>query len=261
MGGGHAASHPMSNPRPPNSSQTLEDANAQLRELDELKNTFVTLVSHELRTPMSLVLGYLQMGVEQLGEGVNAETRQYFETALENARHLAGIIQELTDFAKLQKAGPVALNDPIALGEAILQVFTMLRPALESKPLKPSLDLPPEIWKQRYDGESLVIVFRNLLSNAAKFTPSGGRVWVNGAHAAGENMLAVYVNDTAPPIPPDRQAIIFQDFRQLENYLTRRYEGMGLGLAVARRTAVALGGDITLEVYPRGNTFKVMLPA
>jgi two-component system sensor histidine kinase BarA len=239
----------------------LEDANARLRELDELKDTFVTLVSHELRTPMSLVLGYLQMGVEQLGPGVNGETRQYLETALENARHLAGIIQELTDFAKLQRAGPVELNDPIALGEAILQVFTMLRPALESKPLKPSLDLPPDIWKLRYDGESLVIIFRNLLSNAAKFTPSGGRVWVTGSRSPGRNMIAVDVNDTAPPIPQERQAIIFQDFRQLENYLTRRYEGMGLGLAVARRTALALGGDIALEVHPQGNTFKVMLPA
>jgi signal transduction histidine kinase len=245
---------------PTNSTQSLEDANAQLRELEDLKDTFVTLVSHELRTPMALVLGYLQMGVEHLGDGASPETRQYLETALENARHLAGIIQELTDFAKLQRAGPVELNDPIALGEAILQVFTMLRPALESKPLKPSLDLPADIWKLRYDGESLVIIFRNLISNAAKFTPSGGRVWVTGARLPGKDRVAIAVNDTAPPIPPEKQAIIFQDFRQLENYLTRRYEGMGLGLAVARRTALALGGDITLQVHSNGNSFQVMLP-
>lgn len=251
----------MNAPLTRDSTQILEDANARLRELDELKDTFVTLVSHELRTPMALVMGYLQMGVEHLGEDVNAETRQYFETALENARHLAGIIQELTDFAKLQRASPVQLTDSIALGEAILQVFTMLRPALESKPIKPSLDLPADIWNLRYDGESLVIVFRNLLSNAAKFTPGGGRVWVTGTRLSGKEMAVISVNDTAPPIPPDRQAIIFQDFRQLENYLTRRYEGMGLGLAVARRTAMALGGDITLDVTPRGNIFKVFLPA
>jgi two-component system sensor histidine kinase BarA len=247
-------------PLSPNSTQTLEDANARLRELDELKDTFVALVSHELRTPMSLVLGYMQMGVEQLGEGVNPETRQYLETALENARHLAGIIQELTDFAKLQRASPVELNDPIALGEAVIQVFTMLRPAIESKPIKPSLDLPADIWELRYDGESLIVIFRNLISNAAKFTPSGGRVWVNGARVPGRNMVSVCVNDTAPPIPMEKQALIFQDFRQLENYLTRRYEGMGLGLAVARRTALALGGDITLHVHSAGNTFEVMLP-
>lgn len=242
------------------STRILEDANSRLRELDELKDTFISLVSHELRTPMTLVLGYLQMSVEHLGDHVTSEEREYLETALENARHLAGIIQELTDFARLQRAAPVELNDPIALGEAILQVFTMLRPALESKPIKPSLDLPPDIWNLRYDGEGLVIIFRNLLSNAAKFTPQGGRVWVNGSRSPGEKLIAVCVNDTAPPIPPERQAIIFQDFRQVENYLTRRYEGMGLGLAVARRSARALGGDITLDVHPGGNTFLVTLP-
>lgn len=250
----------MSKPFPSISTQALEDANARLQELDELKDTFVTLVSHELRTPMALVLGYLQMGVENLGEGVSAEERQYLETALENARHLAGIIQELTDFAKLQRASPVELNDPIALGDAILQVFTMLRPSFETKPIKPSLDLPPDIWKLHYDGESLVVIFRNLLSNAAKFTPSGGRVWVTGTRLRGKERVSICVNDTAPPIPLEKRALIFQDFRQLENYLTRRYEGMGLGLAVARRTALALGGDITLEVNTQGNTFNVMLP-
>lgn len=249
----------MNNPSPTTSTQALEDANARLRELDELKDTFVTLVSHELRTPMALVLGYLQMGVEHLGDRVSTEERQYLEIALENARHLAGIIQELTDFAKLQKAAPVALADPIALGEAILQVLTMLHPALDSKPLKPSLNLPSDIWNLRYDGESLVIIFRNLLSNAAKFTPSGGRVWVTGARL-GQDRISVCVNDTASPIPQERRAVIFQDFRQLENYLTRRYEGMGLGLAVARRTALALGGDIQLQVHDNGNTFEVILP-
>lgn len=242
------------------STRELEQANARLQELDELKDTFVSLVSHELRTPTSLVLGYLEMGVQQLGDDVSVETRRYFETALKNARRLAGVVQELTDFARLQRAEPVALNDPIPLGEAISQVFNMLRPALESRALKPSLDLPAPIWRLRYDGEGLVIIFRNLLSNAAKFTPSGGRVWVTSARLPGKDTVAICVNDTAPPIPKEKQAIIFQDFRQLENYLTRRYEGMGLGLAVARRTAVALGGDITLQVRPNGNTFIVTLP-
>jgi signal transduction histidine kinase len=250
----------MIKPSPTNPTPELEQANARLQELEELKDTFVSLVSHELRTPMTLVLGYLEMGLEQLGDGVSVETRQHLETALENARHLAGLVQELTDFARLQRAERVELNDPIALGEALLQVFTMLRLALESRALKPSLDLPAAIWKLRYDGESLVIIFRNLLSNAAKFTPSGGRVWVTGARSPDKAMVVICVNDTAPPIPREKQAMIFEDFRQLENYLTRRYEGMGLGLAVARRTALALGGDITLEVHPNGNTFTVTLP-
>ncbi len=146
------------------------------------------------------------------------------------------------------------------LGEAILQVFTMLRPALESKPLKPSLDLSPDLLAMQFDGESLIIIFRNLLSNAVKFTPGGGRVWVNGACQSVTRSIAIAVNDTAPTIPAEKRDTIFEDFRQLENPLTRRYEGMGLGLAVARRTARALGGEITLQINSGGNSFVVTLP-
>lgn len=238
----------------------LETLNARLLELDELKTSFVALVSHELRTPVNLVNGFLQIGLEQLGESVPPETREYFEIARDQAARLARIVQELTDFARLQRDRPVELTDPISLDEAILQVLTLLRPALESKSLVPSVDLPADIAALQYDGESLIIIFRNLLSNAAKFTPAGGRVWVTGTHIPTQDMVAIAVNDTASLIPPEKQETIFEDFRQLENHLTRRYEGMGLGLAVARRTARVLGGDIVLNVRTDGNTFTVMLP-
>ncbi len=244
----------------PVAASDLEATNARLRELDELKTSFVALVSHELRTPATVVVGYLQIGLDELGADVPEATRQHFETALEQAKNLTRIVQELTDFARLQKAEPVELNNPIPLGEALVQVFTMLRPALESKSIQPVVDLPPEVLKICYDGESLVVIFRNLLSNSAKFTPPGGRVWINGGWTPAKDRVIISVNDTAPPIPPEKRASIFQDFRQLENYLTRRYEGMGLGLAVAQRTAQALGGEITLQVRPNGNIFTVTLP-
>ena len=257
-----AAKSPTLDSRPRQvTSAELEEVNARLRELDELKTNFVALAAHELRTPVTLVTGYLQVAIEELGDNLPAQTRQYLAAAQENAARLMQIVQELTDFARLQRATPNELADPIPLREAILQVFTMLRPALESKPLKPSLHLPTDLGRMRYDGESLVIIFRNLLSNAAKFTPSGGRVWVTGTQIAGTDKIAIAVNDTAPPIPVEKREIIFEDFRQLENHLTRRYEGMGLGLAVARRTARALGGDIQLQVRGDGNTFTVTLPA
>ena len=242
-------------------SQDLEAINARLQELDELKTTFIALVSHELRTPATVVVGYLQIGLEELGADVPETTRQHFETALKNAKNLSRIVQELTDFARVQRAQPVELSNPLPLGEVLVQVFMMLRPALESKAIQPAISLPPDILKLRYDGESLVVIFRNLLSNSAKFTPQDGKLWVNGGWNTARNVVTVAVNDTAPPIPLEKQASIFQDFRQLENFLTRRYEGMGLGLAVARRTARALGGEIILQVRPDGNTFTVTLPA
>jgi signal transduction histidine kinase len=237
-----------------------EVLNARLRELDDLKNTFVALVSHELRTPANLIIGYLEVGIEQLSPEVPAETRRLFETAHRQASRLMRIVQELTDFAHLQRGDRVELGDPINVGESLVQVLSLLRPALNSKSIDPSVELPEELNTLKFDGESLIIIFRNLLSNAAKFTPANGKVWIKGVRVPKEDKIAIAVIDTAAPIPPEKRNTLFQDFRQMENYLTRRYEGLGLGLAVARRTAQSLGGDIQLQVRAEGNSFIVFLP-
>jgi len=260
---------PVTNPKPPpfksienepKASDDYEALNIRLRELDDLKNTFVALVSHELRTPVNLIIGYLEVGIEQLGPDVPQEIRQLFETSRLQASRLMRIVQELTDFSRLQKGNHVELGDPISVGDALVQVLSLLRPALNSKSIDPAIDLPDEINKLKYDGESMIIIFRNLLSNAAKFSPENGKVWIKGTRVPEGNKIAIAINDTASPIPTEKRAALFQDFRQLENYLTRRYEGLGLGLAVARRMAQSLGGDIRLQVRADGNTFIVFLP-
>jgi signal transduction histidine kinase len=238
----------------------LEVVNERLRELDELKTTFVALVSHELRTPVQLVIGFLDMGLESLDPNTPIETRQLFETARAQTSRLMRIVQELTDFAHLQRSQSVEITDPISIEDALTEVFTLLGPGLRSKQLTPAIDLPDEILNAKFDGESLIIIFRNLLSNSAKFTPSGGRVWLNGVHSTADGVITISIFDTATPIPLEKRETIFTDFRQMENYLTRRYEGLGLGLAVAHRTARSLGGDIYLNVRTDGNTFTVSLP-
>ena len=120
------------------------------------------------------------------------------------------------------------------------------------------VDLPGSVRNLKFDGESLIILFRNLLSNAAKFSQVNGKVLVVGKIQGSQ--LSIKINDWASPIPESKRETIFEDFRQLENYLTRRYEGMGLGLAVARRTANFLGGTIELDVRQDGNTFEIILP-
>ena len=145
----------------------LEAVNTRLRELDELKNTFVALVSHELRTPVQLIVGYLEMGIEMLDPATPAETRQCFETARVQTSRLIRIVQELTDFARLQRNPSIELVDPITLRQALVQVFTLLAPGLKTKEITPAVELPRELQNVKYDGESLIIIFRNLLSNSA----------------------------------------------------------------------------------------------
>lgn len=229
----------------------------RIKELDDLKNTFVALVSHELRTPLNLISGYLDLTLDEL-EKDPSTARKYLEIVERNTHKLTRVVQELTDFTRLQLGKEITYLNPIPVGDAFIQTYELLKPNLKKKEIDFRADLSREIQNLRYDGDSLIILFRNLLSNAAKFSPPRGVVEVTGV--LDEEWLKIAVHDWAVPIPEDKRETIFEDFRQLENYLTRRYEGMGLGLAVARRTALFLGGNIQLIVREDGNTFEIQLP-
>lgn len=238
-------------------SLSTQGLTEQIRELDELKNTFVALVSHELRTPLNLITGYLDLTLEELDKDP-AAARKYLEIVERNTHKLTRVVQELTDFTRLQLGKEITYINPIPIGEAFIQTYELLKPNIKKKNINLIADLSREIQNLRYDGDSLIILFRNLLSNAAKFSEPGGKVKVTGT--IDDMWLRITVLDWTVPIPEDKRETIFEDFRQLENYLTRRYEGMGLGLAVARRTALFLGGNIQLVVREDGNSFEIQLP-
>jgi len=227
------------------------------RDLEELKNTFVALVSHELRTPLNLIVGYLDLSLEEI-ERDPKKAREYLDIVGANTSKMTRIVQELTDFAHLQLGKEITYLDPIPIKEAFLQTFDLLKPNMQRKNINLVADFPDDVREMRFDGESLIILFRNLLSNAAKFSPDDGKIVIVGKILGSQ--LSLSFNDWACPIPKNKSETIFEDFRQLENYLTRRYEGMGLGLAVARRTARFLGGNIKLTVREDGNTFEILLP-
>ena len=241
---------------PPEKSE-IQNTSEKIQELDELKNTFIALVSHELRTPLNLLAGYLDLGMEEL-ETNSIKAREYLDLVEENTIKLMRVVQELTDFSRLQLGKEITLLDPIPIGDAFIQTYDLLKPNLQKKNINLVVDLPDDVRDLRYDGESLIILLRNLLSNAAKFSMEDGKVLIVGKIDNDHVLISVY--DWAPPIPDTKRETIFEDFRQLENYLTRRYEGMGLGLAVARRTARFLGGNIQLNVREDGNTFDIILP-
>jgi signal transduction histidine kinase len=229
----------------------------KFQELDELKNTFVALASHELRTPMNLVQGYLEMGLEAL-ENEPDQAREYLDLALKNSKRMMRIVQELTDFARLSRGREITDNDPTSIGQAFQETWNLLKPDLDRKAIDIIVQIEPYVLDKKLDADNLIVIFRNILSNAAKFSPEKSSVLVKSERNKSE--LIIGFHDQAVPIPENKRETIFQDFRQLENYLTRRYEGMGLGLAVARRTARLLGGDIKLKVRKNGNSFFVILP-
>ena len=241
----------------PMSNSEVQDVSIRIQELDDLKNTFIALVSHELRTPLNLLAGYLDLAIEEL-ENNPDKAREYLSLVEDNSNNLTRVVQELTDFTRLQLGKEITYLNPIPIEEAFLQTYDLLKPNLNKKNINLVADFPDDVRQISFDSESLIILFRNLLSNAAKFSDVDGKVLIVGKIQ--DNNVSLTVHDWASPIPENKRDTIFEDFRQIENYLTRRYEGMGLGLAVARRTARFLGGNIILTVREDGNTFEIVLP-
>ena len=229
-------------------------------ETEELIYRFLLSSAHEMRPRLSSLDWLIKATLDQWGDALSAEARHYLETALADVSRLWRTTRDLDDFARLQRGTTGELPQTATLHEALRHVVTTLRPALESKRLSLSIDLPDHVKMLAFDAGSLNIIFRNLLSNSAKFTESGGRVWVLGSLSDDRQTARLIINDRATPVPPEKRDGIFDDLRPLENFLTHRPEGMGLGLAVARRVARMLEGDITLDAREDGNSFIISLP-
>ena len=232
-----------------------------LRELGDasrIKDEFLATLSHELRTPLNAVLGYAQM----LRTGNIAEDRrqQVVEIIERNAHLLSQLVSDVLDVSsvvtgKLRlRLGGIDLRDIVASSVEIVQ------PSADSKGLTISLDCPPAPLIIRGDADRLHQVFWNLLTNAVKFTPRGGRIDVTVSQGAGE--ACVEVRDTGIGVPPGFVHRLFERFTQVESGLRREVGGLGLGLSIVRYFIEAHGGEVSASSPGEGQgaTFSVRLP-
>jgi signal transduction histidine kinase/DNA-binding response OmpR family regulator len=242
----------------------------RLAELDEAKNRFFADVSHEFRTPLSLILSPLE---ESLRRGSTLGPTQKQRMA-DNARRLWRLIDQLLDLATLE-AGEMELDrqpgDLAAVAERAAEAF---RSKADAKDIGLHVDVPEGRIETRFDPEKVETIVSNLMGNAVKFTPDGGRVVVRieqlgstaSVEAPGEDETAqgtvrIAVEDTGPGIDPAVQEGIFDRFEQADNSTTREHEGTGLGLALTRELVELHGGTIDVASTPgEGSTFTVRLP-
>ena len=239
--------------------QTLQEKNVELARANDLKDEFLATVSHELRTPLNAVLGWARMlGSKQLPP----DRAEHATAAIErSAAALALIINDLLDMSRIV-AGTLHLApqpvDLVAVAQAALDV---VRPLAVTKDvhLAFSPDLPA-IETVSGDAGRLEQVIWNLLANAIKFTPEGGRVAV--FIETSKDHIEVRVVDTGQGISPDFLPHVFERFRQADGTTTRRDTGLGLGLAIVRQLVELHGGTVhaASEGVGRGATFTVRLP-
>jgi len=233
----------------------LQKAYQKLNELDRLKSDFIAIASHELRTPLGLILGYASLLKDEAG----GPAAKKLDVVMQSALRLRGLIEDMVNLRYIE-TGQADLNLQVfSIQDLIESVCKDCRKLAAAKGQKALLKLPAEPLQVKADPTKVALVLNNLISNAIKFTPQGGRIIVSAEQHSGE--VWVSVTDSGIGIPPDQLDRIFERFYQIEPHLTRHHGGMGLGLSIAKGMVELHGGRIWAEsVVNRGSRFTFTLP-
>ncbi|MFP2923818.1 PAS domain-containing protein [Pyxidicoccus sp. 3LG] len=237
----------------------LEKAKQAAENAARAKSEFLTVMSHELRTPLTLILGPLGSLLASRASELPEKVRGDLERIHGNAARLFQLVDDILDHQKLE-AGQLRIDrQPLDAAACVAGIVEDARPAASVRGLEVSFETGTELGAVMLDGRKFEKIVVNLLGNALKFTPSGGRVTVSLRRA--EDDLVLGVRDTGPGIPQDKQELIFQRFQQLDSSATRKHEGTGMGLAIVKELTELMGGHVAVRSEPgEGACFLVKLP-
>jgi signal transduction histidine kinase/CheY-like chemotaxis protein len=239
-------------------NERLAATNDALQRASEAKSDFLASMSHELRTPLATVIGFSSLMRDEPGDGESVTVpREWVEHVHSSGEHLLGLINDVLDLSKVE-AGRLELDlHRFNLGLAVSELVGGMRPLADRKGVALHADVG--FLELTADRGRLRQVLYNLVSNAIKFTPSGGRVEISASRDGPEVRLVVA--DTGIGIAPDDHERVFREFQQVGDAEARQ-EGTGLGLALTRRLVEAHRGRIELDSAPgQGSRFTVVLPA
>lgn len=222
------------------------------------KSRFLATMTHELRTPLHAVIGFSEA---LMPEPPPARAKEFVASILEAGQHLLSLIDNILDVTRAETAGLVMADYDVHVGALIDSAVRVIRAQAESVGVSIVTEVPEELPRLRADELRLRQILLNLLSNAVKFTPEGGLVTVRAAvQPSGD--LCLSVTDTGIGMSEEETPLIFQPFSQIDNSLSRRFPGSGLGLYLSRVLAEAHGGSLTVSSTAGvGTTMTVLLPA
>ena len=248
-------------------AKELVAKNADLVQLNRLKDEFLACISHELKTPLTAVLGLSSLLKDQLLGELNVRQSRYVDLIHQSGRQLMVVVNDILDLT-LMETGQLELNlAPVDIATVCDRAYLQAQQLQSVKKtqdkadteVKFTLQIEPGLEMLAADELRLRQMLLHLLSNALKFTEGKGEIGLNVC--AWEGWISFTVWDTGIGIPPEKQHLIFQKFQQLENPLTRRFEGTGLGLVLAQRLARLHGGDISfISQLDQGSQFTLLLP-
>ena len=237
----------------------LEESNRKLMELDEAKTRFFANISHELRTPLTLLIAPLEALMQRFGRTVEAETRDLLDTMHSNGMRLLKLINDLLDLVRLESGRIQLKSEPIEMGHFIKGLASAVRQVANDKRINLETEVDAGLGWVEADRDKLEKIILNLLFNALKFTPAGGRVSVRAIRD--QDHLVIEVEDTGMGISEKNLQNVFSRFWQADDSSRRKYQGVGIGLALVKELTEAQGGKVSVKsVEGKGTSFTVQVP-
>jgi signal transduction histidine kinase len=239
----------------------IQDKSRQLAEASERKSQFLASMSHELRTPLNAIIGLTEMMVTNAARFGTEKALEPLRRVNAAGTHLLSLINEILDLSKIE-AGKLELNpEPVNLARLIDEVVGTAGQLAEKNQNRLVIEAQDNLGPLNADSMRLKQILLNLLSNACKFTKEGEVALRVRKVADGRDWVELAVADTGIGLTAEQQAKLFQDFTQADSLTARRYGGTGLGLALSRKLARMMGGDVTAASEPgKGSVFTVRLP-
>jgi signal transduction histidine kinase len=238
---------------------------AALGELDAMKDDFVSNVTHELRSPISAIESYVNLMTDRARQGRAEDLIDHLTIVRNNAARLGKFVNDILDLAKIDSRGLIVEKSAVDARRALADTAALFAAKAREKSIAVVVDDAPPGLTVQADADKLQQILINLVGNALKFTPAGGRVALSASSMDrdGKSFVRLSVADTGPGIAPEDQARIFDRFEQVRERRTAPggAKGTGLGLAITRGLVEAHGGMMTLESAPgRGAAFHAWFP-
>ncbi len=245
-----------------NARKNLQRQNLELEASNRVKNEFVANMSHELRTPLNAILGFSEMMMNEVFGPVGTDQyREYLRDINDSGNHLLEIINNILDLSKIE-AGRFELRDEeIDAVHAIESSIRLIRERARHRNIEIGTDFPDRLPRMRGDSQKVKQILINLLGNAIKFTPEGGRITVS-ARTEPDGHLSIAVADNGVGIAEKDKAKVLLPFGQADSGLARRFEGTGLGLPLAKAMMELHSGRLDLDSeIDRGTTVTLRFPS
>jgi len=239
-------------------NEQLEARNQEVERANRLKTEFLASMSHELRTPLHTIIGFSELLSEQLEGPLTEKQQRFVGHILQDARHLLELINEVLNISKIESGRLELKPESFDFSQCVEEVMAGIRHQAATKNIQ--LEDKNTFHESLYaDRVRIKEILYNLLNNAVKFTPEGGRVWIE-AERQGEG-LHISVCDTGIGIPEKEQRSIFEKFYQVGDTTGGVREGTGLGLAITKHLVELHGGAISVSSQPgKGSSFRLVLP-